>query len=67
MERQPKTLCIWVMVGLMLLLVTVPALAQQKTPEAPAPPKTYKMTTPIPPSIPIPDKVCHSSKALPFQ
>ena len=57
MERQPKTLCIWVMVGLMLLLVTVPALAQQKTPEAPAPPKTYKMTTPMPPGVAVPDKV----------
>jgi hypothetical protein len=57
MPRQPKTLCIWVMVSLMLVLVTVPALAQQKTPEAPAPPKTYKMTTAIPPGIACPDKV----------
>jgi hypothetical protein len=57
MLRQPKTLFIWVMVSLMLLWVIVPALAQQKTPGAPAPLKTYKMTTPIPPSIPIPDKV----------
>jgi hypothetical protein len=57
MPRQPKTLCILVMVSLMLLLITVPALAQQKTPEAPAPAKTYKMTTPIPPGVAVPDKI----------
>jgi hypothetical protein len=48
----------------LLLLAAFPALAQQETTKAPAtasatpaPPKTYKMTTPVPPNIPIPDKV----------
>ena len=45
------------MVSLMVLLVTVPAMGKEKSPAAPAPPKTYKMTTPIPASIPIPDQV----------
>ena len=57
MLRQPKTICFWVMLSLILLLVTVPALAQQKTAEAPAPSKTYKMTTPIPPGVAVPDKI----------
>jgi hypothetical protein len=55
MERQPKTLCILVMVGLVLLLVTVPALAQPlKGP--PANPQ-YKYSTPMPPEVATPDKV----------
>jgi hypothetical protein len=57
MHQQPKTLGIWVMVSLMLLLVTIPVMAQQKTPESPAPSATYKMTTPIPPGIATPNKV----------
>ena len=57
MQRPQKMVFQCILAGLALLLVAVPALAQQKTPETPAPPKTYKMSTPIPPSIPIPDKV----------
>jgi hypothetical protein len=57
MPRPPKTICAGVMAGLVLL--AVPALAQQQTPGAPAPPPaaTYKMTTPIPPGIATPNQV----------
>jgi hypothetical protein len=56
-------LTIWLLAVLVLLPAALPASAQQQIPgppiKAPAapPPATYKMTTPIPPSIPIRDKV----------
>jgi hypothetical protein len=50
-----------ILIAVLLLLAAAPALAQQKTPgamaPAPAPPTTYKMTTPIPPGIACPEKV----------
>jgi hypothetical protein len=61
MQQPPKTLFVWIIAALVLLLAAVPALAQQKTPAVPASPPAaptqYKMTTPIPSSIPMPDKV----------
>jgi hypothetical protein len=64
MPHPAKMILAWVLAGLVMLLAPGPAPAQQETtkapaapPATPAPPKTYKMTTPIPPSIPIPDKV----------
>ena len=59
MQRPPKTIFWGILAGLVLLLAAIPALAQQKTPAAPAsPPATqYKMTTPMPPGIACPDKV----------
>jgi hypothetical protein len=59
MLRPSKTFLAGVIAGLVMLLAAGPVLAQQQTTKAPAaaPPKTYKMTTPIPASIPIPDKV----------
>jgi hypothetical protein len=57
MLLESKRILAWVIAGLALLLVAVPASAQQKTTEAPAPPKTYKMTTPMPPGVACPTKV----------
>jgi hypothetical protein len=59
MLRQSKRILAWVIAGLALLLASGPVLAQQQTTKAPAlaPAKTYKMTTPIPPSISMPDKL----------
>ena len=59
MQQPSKTFFVWIVAGLVLLLAAGPALAEQQTAKAPATPpaKTYKMTTPIPASIPIPDKV----------
>ena len=59
MPRKRQTIFQCFLLSLVMLLAAVPTLAQQQTPGTPAPasPTTYKMTTPIPPSIAIPDKV----------
>ena len=55
MQRQPKTLCIWVMVSLILLLVMVPAMAQPLS--APAADPQYNYSTQMPPGVASSDKV----------
>jgi hypothetical protein len=55
MQRPSKTISLWSLAGLVLLLAAVPVLAQQLT-GPPADPQN-KYVTPMPPGIACPDKV----------